>query len=176
MSYPRSRKWRWRAATTAAAVAGALAVAACGASGSSGGSPALAPITPASPHALAGFPGTSGSPSALPTAVPTAMPSGMAGMASAAPSGTGAAKPVAADAVTIRNFAFGPRSVTVKRGATVHWTNRDSEAHTVTSDAGAFNSPVLQPGAGFSFTFTKPGTYSYHCSIHPFMKGTVVVS
>lgn len=73
MSYPRGWKWRWRAATTAAAVAGTLAVAACGASGSSGGGPALAPITPASPHALAGFPGTSGSPSALPTAVPTAI-------------------------------------------------------------------------------------------------------
>jgi plastocyanin len=46
----------------------------------------------------------------------------------------------------------------------------------VTSDAGAFKSPVLQPGASFSFTFTKPGSYSYHCSIHPFMTGKVVVS
>jgi plastocyanin len=100
----------------------------------------------------------------------------MTGMASTAPSGTAAAKPAAADAVTIRNFAFGPQVVTVTLGTTVHWTNQDSEAHTVTSDAGAFNSPVLQPGAGFSFTFTKPGTYSYHCSIHPFMTGKVVVS
>jgi plastocyanin len=149
--------------------ASAFALAACGASG---GSPAPAAITPVSPGKLAGFPGTSGSPSAL----PTAMPSGMAGMASKAPSGTAAVKPVAADAVTIRNFDFGPRVVTVKRGATIRWTNRDSEAHTVTSDAGAFSSPVLQPGAGFSFTFAKPGSYRYHCSIHPFMTGTVVVS
>jgi amicyanin len=103
------------------------------------------------------------------------MPSGMAGMPSSAAS-TAAAAPVAADAVTIRNFAFGPQIVTVKLGETVHWTNRDSEAHTVTSDAGAFNSPVLQPGASFSFTFTKPGTYSYHCTIHPFMTGKVVVA
>ena len=103
------------------------------------------------------------------------MPSGMAGMPSSAAS-TAAAAPVAADAVTIRNFAFGPQIVTVKLGETVHWTNQDSEAHTVTSDAGAFNSPVLQPGAGFSFTFTKPGTYRYHCTIHPFMTGKVVVS
>lgn len=100
----------------------------------------------------------------------------MTGMPSTAPSGTSAAKPVVADAVTIHNFAFGPQIVTVKPGVTVHWTNQDSEAHTVTSDAGAFNSSVLQPGASFSFTFTKPGTYSYHCSIHPFMTGKVVVS
>jgi plastocyanin len=104
------------------------------------------------------------------------MPTGMAGMASTPSSPAAAAKPVAADAVTIHGFAFGPQIVTVKPGATVHWTNQDSEAHTVTSDAGAFNSPVLQPGAGFSFTFTKPGSYSYHCTIHPFMTGKVVVS
>jgi plastocyanin len=149
--------------------ASAFALAGCGASGAS---PAPAAITPVSPSTLAGFPGTSGSPSQL----PTAMPSAMAGMSSAAASATAAARPVAADAVTIRNFDFGPQIVTVKPGATVHWTNQDSEAHTVTSDAGAFSSPVLQPGAGFSFTFTKPGTYSYHCSIHPFMTGKVVVS
>ena len=97
-------------------------------------------------------------------------------MPSAAPVTASAAKPVAGNAVTIRNFAFGPQVVTVKLGTTVHWTNSDSEAHTVTGDTGAFNSPVLQPGAGYSFTFTKPGTYSYHCTIHPFMTGTVVVA
>jgi plastocyanin len=84
--------------------------------------------------------------------------------------------PVAANSVAIHNFAFGPQVVTVKAGATVHWTNNDTEAHTVTSDTGAFNSPVLQPGAGYSFTFTKPGTYSYHCTIHPFMTAKVMVS
>ncbi len=84
--------------------------------------------------------------------------------------------PVAANSVAIHNFAFGPQVVTVKAGATVHWTNNDTEAHTVTSDTGAFSSPVLQPGAGYSFTFTKPGTYSYHCTIHPFMTAKVMVS
>jgi plastocyanin len=78
--------------------------------------------------------------------------------------------------VAIRNFAFGPQVVTAKARTTVHWTNQDSEAHTVTSDNGAFGSSALQPGAGYSFTFTKPGTYSYHCTIHPFMTGEVVVS
>ena len=98
----------------------------------------------------------------------------MTGMPSSAPAATGA--PVAANAVTIRNFAFAPQVVTVKAGTTVHWTNRDSEAHTVTSDSGAFGSSALQPGVGYSYTFTKPGTYSYHCAIHPFMTGKVVVS
>lgn len=169
ISYQRTGRRRSWAAAAAAAMAATWALAACG---SSGGSSALATITPASPHELAGFPGTAGPP----TVLPTAMPSGMTGMAPAASSGSVAAAPVAADAVTIRNFAFGPKIVSVKPGATVHWTNRDSEAHTVVSDAGAFSSPVLQPGAGFSFRFTKPGTYSYHCSIHPFMTGKVVVS
>lgn len=170
ISFPRTRQRRWRAAMPAAAVTGILLLAACGSSGSS--SSGLAAISPASPHELAGFPGTSGSPSAL----PTAMSPGMTGMPSAPPATSAAAKPVAADAVTIRGFAFGPQIVTVKPGATVHWTNQDSEAHTVTSDSGAFSSSVLQSGASFTFTFTKPGTYSYHCSIHPFMTGKVVVS
>ena len=158
---------RWWAAT-AAGVAGTMLATACGASG---GSAALATITPASPQKPAGYAGTSGPPSPLPTAMPS-----MSGMPMTAPAAASAAKPVAGNAVTIRNFAFGPQVVTVKLGTTVHWTNSDSEAHTVTSDTGAFNSPVLQPGAGYSFMFTKPGTYSYHCTIHPFMTGKVVVS
>ena len=87
-----------------------------------------------------------------------------------------AASPVAARAVTIRNFAFRPHIVTVKRGVTVRWTNKDSTAHTVTSDTGAFGSPVLQPGVSFSVRFTRPGAYRYHCSIHPSMTGEIVVS
>ena len=159
------RRW-WVA--TAAGVAGTMLAAACGAGG---GGTALATITPASPQKPAGYAGTSGPPSPLATAMPS-----MPGMPSAAPAPASAAKPVAGNAVTIHNFAFGPQVVTVKAGTAVHWANGDSEAHTVTSDTGAFGSPVLQPGAGYSFTFTKPGTYSYHCTIHPFMTGKVVVS
>jgi amicyanin len=95
-------------------------------------------------------------------------------MPSSAPAPAAAA--VAADSVTIRNFAFSPQVVAVKAGTTVRWTNSDSEAHTVTSNTAAFASPVLQPGASYSFTFTKPGTYSYYCTIHPFMTAKVVVS
>jgi plastocyanin len=143
-------------------VAGALALAACG------GAPAhsaSAAIRPAGSQREAGFAGT-----ASPTTLPTAEPS-MSGMPTSAPAGPA----VAASAVTIGNFAFGPAVVTVKPGTTVHWTNRDSEAHTVTSDTGAFSSAALPVGAGFSYTFTKPGTQKYHCSIHPFMIAMVVV-
>jgi amicyanin len=164
MTLIHSGRW-WAAAAGAAAT---MLAAACGASG---GSSALATITPASPQQPAGYAGTSGPPSPLPTAMPS-----MSGMPMTAPAAASAAKPAAGNAITILNFAFGPQVVTVKLGTTVHWANRDSEAHTVTSDTGAFNSPVLQPGAGYSYTFTKPGTYAYHCTIHPFMTGKVVVS
>ena len=72
------------------------------------------------------------------------------------------------------NFSFTPNSLTVKVGTKVTWTNHDSVTHTVTANQGAFTSPVL-PGSSFSFTFTKAGTYAYHCMIHPYMMATIVV-
>jgi plastocyanin len=72
------------------------------------------------------------------------------------------------------NFSFNPNSLTVTVGTKVTWTNHDSVTHTVTANQGAFNSPVL-PGSSFSFTFTKAGTYAYHCMIHPYMMATIVV-
>jgi len=85
---------------------------------------------------------------------------------------------VATDAVTIQNFAFSPANITVKKGATVTWTNKDSTAHTVTetdSQTGP-NSGDVNPGSSYSFTFSTPGTYHYHCSVHPEMVGTVTVT
>ena len=79
-------------------------------------------------------------------------------------------------AVTIQNFAFIPASVTVPAGTTVTWTNQDSAPHQVASDTGAFSSITLGQGGKYSFTFTSPGTYPYHCSIHTFMKGTITVT
>jgi len=72
---------------------------------------------------------------------------------------------------------FGPDSVTVVIGVnnTVVWTNDDSQPHTVTANGQAFDSGYLAPGASFSYTFTKPGVYEYHCTYHPWMTGTVVV-
>jgi plastocyanin len=100
----------------------------------------------------------------------------MAEMAMPAAAGTqlAATEP---NAVTIDNFAFGPAAITVAAGTKVTWTNRDDEPHTVVSadDPKLFKSGALDTDDNFSFTFDKPGTYRYFCSIHPHMTGTVVV-
>ena len=89
--------------------------------------------------------------------------------ASAAPAQSSTAE------VKIDNFSFGPATLTVAVGTTVTWTNRDDIPHTVVSDDKVFKSKVLDTDEKFSFTFTKPGTYAYFCSIHPKMTGKVVV-
>jgi plastocyanin len=70
-------------------------------------------------------------------------------------------------------FRFSPGSITVGAGDSVTWTNNGSEAHDVTGSG--LSSGTLQPGQGYSHTFASPGTFSYICSIHPFMKGSVTV-
>jgi plastocyanin len=80
--------------------------------------------------------------------------------------------------ITIKNFAFDPSTLTVKTGTVVTWMNQDGATHALASDAGspaAFSSDPLSPGTSYTFTFTQPGTYPYHCSIHPSMKGTIIV-
>jgi plastocyanin len=93
----------------------------------------------------------------------------------AAPTTSGAGTPASGTAVAIDNFAFSPAALNVKMGQQVTWTNKQGVAHTVTADGGAFDHP-MPSGATFSFTFAKAGTFAYHCTIHPFMKGTVVVA
>lgn len=89
----------------------------------------------------------------------------------------GIAATVAGAAVAIDDFAFGPGTITVKRGTTVTWTNKDDEPHTVVSagDPKLWKSPALDTDDHFSFTFNDPGTYKYFCSVHPRMQGKVVV-
>jgi amicyanin len=79
--------------------------------------------------------------------------------------------------VKIDNFSFGPGTITVAVGTTVTWTNRDDIPHTVvsTDDPKAFKSKVMDTDEKFSYTFAKPGTYPYFCSVHPKMTGKVVV-
>ncbi|MHB8162895.1 MAG: cupredoxin domain-containing protein [Methanoregula sp.] len=82
------------------------------------------------------------------------------------------------NSIAIKNFAFNPSPLTVKVGTVVTWTNQDSTPHTIVSDTGSpvqFSSDTLPDGASYSFTFNQAGTYPYHCSIHPSMKGTIVV-
>jgi plastocyanin len=85
--------------------------------------------------------------------------------------------------VNVQNFAFNPASITVPKGTTVIWVNQDTTDHQIVNDAqgtiaqGAlFTSNSLPKGASYSFKFDNPGTYPYHCSIHPSMKATVKVT
>jgi plastocyanin len=78
-------------------------------------------------------------------------------------------------AVAIDNFEFGPDRLTIKAGTTVTWTNRDDIPHTVASKDRLFKSKVMDTDESYSFTFTTPGEYSYFCSLHPHMTGTIVV-
>lgn len=79
--------------------------------------------------------------------------------------------------VKIDNFSFGLAMLTVQVGTTVTWTNRDDIPHIVVSsdEPKVFKSKVLSTDKRFSFTFSKPGTYPYFCSIHPKMTGKVIV-
>lgn len=77
-------------------------------------------------------------------------------------------------AQVLTTTAYSPNPLTVSVGTTVTWTNKDSTTHTATSDTGAFNGTVA-PNAQFSFTFANAGTFTYHCSLHPNMVGSVVV-
>ncbi len=100
---------------------------------------------------------------------------------SSGPGGGGSACTPSATAacVTIQDFAFSPASLSIKVGTTVQWTNNGPSDHTTTSDGGAWNSGTLSApsgggqygggaaGGSYHFVFTAPGTYGYHCALHP---------
>jgi plastocyanin len=78
--------------------------------------------------------------------------------------------------VSIQSFAFSQKSINIKKGDTVVWTNKDSAPHTVTGGNGGPASGTLNTGGTYSFTFNSTGTFNYKCTIHPSMTGSVVVS
>jgi plastocyanin len=131
----------------------ALAVAGCGSDDNSGG-------------------GGGGYGNAAPKTT-TSTPAASTSTPAAAPAGA------AKDAVdvAISNFKFVPPSVSVTKGGSITWMNKDSAAHTATLDQGdgAFDTGTLNQGDSKKLTFSTPGTFAYICSFHPFMKGTVVV-
>jgi plastocyanin len=94
--------------------------------------------------------------------------------------GFGAAPAGAATvALSVHDFAFSPTPLTVPLGTTVTVTNTGASTHTWSSDPGdaqQWNSGDVAPGTSFSVTFTHAGTFTYHCNIHPFMTGTIVVT
>lgn len=77
--------------------------------------------------------------------------------------------------VKIDNFSFSPATVTVPAGTTVRWTNADDIPHTIVSDDKSFKSKALDTDEQFTYTFSKPGTYSYFCGLHPKMTAKIVV-
>ncbi|OBG94667.1 amidase [Mycobacterium sp. E3251] len=89
---------------------------------------------------------------------------------------TAPAAPVSGNQVIIDGFAFAPATLTVPVGTTVTWTNRDEEPHTVAASDGSFHSPGMGTGATFTHTFSDAGAFDYVCSIHPMMRGSVVVT
>jgi len=133
------------AAATLAAVAILALTAGCG--GSSGGSGAAA-----------------GASSSMP------MPS-----SSGATAGD-SSQPVSGTTITMRNFAFFPASLSVAPGTEITVRNDDKAPHTVTADDKSFDTGEVDPGKSATFTApSKPGTYDYICTIHPYMKGKLVV-
>jgi plastocyanin len=86
-----------------------------------------------------------------------------------------AATAAPAKAVQIKSFAFHAKTITVKAGTRVTWTNKDGDPHTVKSVKGRFASGALDTGKSYGVVLKKKGTFSYYCTIHPYMKGTVVV-
>jgi len=125
-------------------------------------SPAATTLPSATPPAETATPGASETPSE------TASPTEVAGGCTEGATGT--------QTVTIKVFAFDPSDLSVAVGTTVTWTNEDATGHTATADAGSFDCRPISGGASMSFTFTTPGTYDYHCAIHPTMKGRITVT
>jgi plastocyanin len=77
--------------------------------------------------------------------------------------------------VEIANFEYNPDPVRVQAGGKVIWLNQDSVAHTATADDGSFDTGTIDEGKLKSETFKQPGTFTYHCEIHPQMHGTIEV-
>ena len=136
------------ATTLATAVVVSLGLAGCGSSDSGGSSYGAKPTT------------TTAAPAAETTTTVAPAPTG----------GT---------TVSIKDFAFAPKSLTVKVGDTVTWTNEDDSTHTATSDDSVtpkFDSGDIDTSKTGTVTFTKAGTYAYHCDFHGNMHGTIVVT
>jgi plastocyanin len=98
-------------------------------------------------------------------AIPAVRPQDGAMVAATAPAAT----------VEIANFAFTPPDLRVAAGTTVIWKNADDSPHRISDDKGAYASSALDTDDSFAHTFATPGVYRYFCSIHPYMKGKIVV-
>ena len=126
--------------------------------------------------AACGGGGTTTTSSPTATTQPTSAPT-----ATAQPSQSPASNSTVAMVKIVENngvYSFTPATLSIKAGTQVKWVNTSDAPHTVTSDtAGVFGSPGnLTQNQTFTFTFSKAGTFPYHCNIHPYMKATITVT
>jgi len=77
--------------------------------------------------------------------------------------------------VIMKQSAFTPSTITVAKGTTVTWRNDDSYIHRIAADDGSFDLGDQLAGSSVTYTFVQSGAYPYHCTVHPFMKGVVIV-
>jgi plastocyanin len=98
----------------------------------------------------------------------------LAGLRGEAASAGGAAQASKAPTVDINHFAFHPPTLTIAKGTTVNFSNTSSVAHTATRN-GSFDTGRIKPGTSVGVRFKQKGTFAYHCEIHPFMHGKIVV-
>ena len=156
---------------TGCAILGILLLAAIIAAGCTSPSPGPAPVTTQPPAPATTVPVTT-----VATTATTTVATTVATPQTTAPATQTTPVSLPPVAITVQNFAFSPASVSVPAGTTVIWTNRDAAPHQIASDTGAFMGNPIGRGSSYSFTFTTPGTFPYHCSIHPSMKGTITVT
>jgi plastocyanin len=111
--------------------------------------------------------------SATTTAPPTTAPPTTGSVGSTSSSNASTAPTEAT--VVMKGSLFDPVTVTIRARGLVTWENQDATQHDVTADDGTFKSNLISKGGSFSFRFAKPGTYTYSCTVHPSMKGEVIV-
>lgn len=92
-----------------------------------------------------------------------------------APSNPPAAAAPTRHAVSMNNMQYDPASLKIKVGDTVVWTNKDDRDHTVVASNNSFKSDNIKPNGTFSFQFKSAGTFTYGCTYHPRMKGSIIV-
>jgi plastocyanin len=81
----------------------------------------------------------------------------------------------ATNVITIDNFTFSPKELTVAVGTTVKWVNHDDIPHTVVEKKTTFRSKALDTDDSYSYTFTSAGAFDYFCGLHPHMVGQIIV-
>jgi plastocyanin len=145
------------------AIAGLLMLAAC--SGASTASPS-SPAAGGGSSAAASAPAAS-APAASAPAASTPAESAASGGAGGAACATAPAGATATVNATIKDFAFAPQPIQAKVGDVIAWANQDSTAHSATLDNGACDTMPINPGSSGMLVFNTPGTFTYHCSVHP---------